>query len=331
MNHGVVMPDRWKRNRPIGIQFSYFSWLIAFAVLGMLSLPSAAADSESKKQLIVHIDDAGMCHAANVATIRALESGAATSASIMMTCSWAKEFTDYARQHPEFCYGVHLTLNSEWSGYRWGPVAGRDKVPSLVDPDGYLWKSVAQVAEHAKASEVEIELRAQIELAKQHGVPISHLDTHMGAVMSRLDIVEVYIKLAMEYDLPMLWLRSMSPEQKNEYPHFAATIARTVEQMDQRKLPVLDHLLQFYGPDDLVAREKIYGDAINHLKDGISLLIIHSALDGPELAAITTSHKRRHQDFELFSRPEQKEILLKKGIDLTSWKQLTIDLRRAAP
>ncbi len=33
---------------------------------------------------------------------------------------------------------------------------------------------------------------------------------------------------------------------------------QTVEQMDQRKLPVLDHLLQFYGPDDLVAREKLY-------------------------------------------------------------------------
>ncbi|MCU0718590.1 MAG: polysaccharide deacetylase family protein [Pirellula sp.] len=327
-NAEVIMPNRLKRNRPVITGVSFFSWLLVIAMLSIVSSHSTAADSTSNKKLIVHIDDAGMCHAANVATIRALESGAVTSTSIMMNCSWAKEFTDYARQHPEFCYGVHLTLNSEWSGYRWGPVAGRDRVPSLVDPDGYLWRSVSQVAEHAKASEVEIELRAQIELAKQHGVPISHLDTHMGAVMSRLDIVEVYIKLAMEYDLPMLWLRTMSAEQKNEYPHFAATMARTVDQMDQRKLPVLDHLLQFYGPDDLVAREKIYSDAIDHLKDGISLLIIHSALDGSELEAITTSHKRRHQDFELFSRPEQKESILKKGIELTSWKQLTQDLRR---
>ncbi|MFN7840350.1 MAG: polysaccharide deacetylase family protein [Pirellula sp.] len=322
------MPDRSKRNRPIKPGFSSWSGLFLIALLSMFSSVSTAADSQLKKKLIVHIDDAGMCHAANVATIRALESGVVTSTSIMMNCSWAKEFTDYARQHPEFCYGVHLTLNSEWSGYRWGPVAGRDKVPSLVDPDGYLWKGVAQVAEHAKASEVEIELRAQIELAKQHGVPISHLDTHMGAVMSRLDIVEVYIKLAMEYDLPMLWLRSMSQEQKSEYPHFAATMARTVDQMDQRKLPVLDYLLQFYGPDDLVVRETIYSDAIDNLKDGISLLIIHSALDGPELEAITTSHKRRHQDFELFSQPEQKESIIKKGIELTSWKQLTKNLRR---
>lgn len=323
------MPHRQKQIRFLQTELTCSAWIFVFVLLSLLSSRSLAVDSESKK-LIVHIDDAGMCHAANVATIQALESGAATSASIMMTCSWAKEFTDYARQHPQYCYGVHLTLNSEWSGYRWGPVAGRDKVPSLVDPDGYLWKGVTQVAEHAKANEVEIELRAQIELAKQQGVQISHLDTHMGAVMSRLDIVDVYIKLAMEYDLPMLWLRSMTDEEKMEYPHFAARMKQTVEQMDQRKLPVLDHLLQFYGPDDLLTREKLYGDAIDQLREGVSLLIIHSAIDGPELQGITTSHKRRHQDYELFSRPEQRERILKKGIELTSWKQLTQGLRRAA-
>ena len=323
------MPHQWKRNRSLKAEPTVSFWGFAFVLLSLFSSLSLADESKPKK-LIVHIDDAGMCHAANVATIRALESGAATSASIMMTCSWAKEFTDYARQHPQYCYGVHLTLNSEWSGYRWGPVAGRDKVPSLVDPDGYLWRGVAQVAEHAKANEVEIELRAQIELAKQQGVSISHLDTHMGAVMSRLDIVDVYVKLAMEYDLPMLWLRSMTDDEVKEYPHFAARMKQTVEQMDQRKLPVLDHLLQFYGPDDLVAREKLYGDAIDQLREGLSLLIIHSAIDGPELQGITTSHKRRHQDYELFSRPEQKENILKKGIELTSWKQLTQELRRGA-
>lgn len=323
------MPHRLKQNRFLRAELNFLTWIIACVLLSLLSSQTLAVEPESKK-LIVHIDDAGMCHAANVATIGALESGAATSASIMMTCSWAKEFTDYARQHPQYCYGVHLTLNSEWSGYRWGPVAGRDKVPSLVDPDGYLWRGVAQVAEHAKANEVEIELRAQIELAKQQGVSISHLDTHMGAVMSRLDIVDVYVKLAMEYDLPMLWLRSMTDDEVKEYPHFAARMKQTVEQMEQRKLPVLDHLLQFYGPDDLVAREKLYGDAIAQLREGVSLLIIHSAIDGPELQGITTSHKRRHQDYELFSRPEQKENMLKKGIELTSWKQLTQELRRAA-
>ena len=223
---------------------------------------------------------------------------------------------------------MHLTLNSEWNGYRWGPVAGRDRVPSLVDPQGYLWGGVEDVAKHAKAEEVEIELRAQIDLAKTLQIPLSHLDTHMGAVLARPDIVEVYVKLALEYDLPLLWLRKMNPLEQAAYPHLASKLSEVVAELDRRRLPTLDAILQFYGGDDLDQREQTYRRAIERLKPGVNQLIIHSAIDGSELAAITTSHARRHQDYELFSSPELKQWIVDQGIELTSWKQLTAEARR---
>src|SRR6202453_1438809 len=90
------------------------------------------------KLIIVHGDDVGVTHSVNAATVTALNSGLVNSASIMVPCPWFPEIADYAKAHQDVDFGLHLPLTAERVYYRWGPVAPRDKVPSLVDENGYF-------------------------------------------------------------------------------------------------------------------------------------------------------------------------------------------------
>src|SRR5688572_7232466 len=130
-----------------------------------------------KKILLLHMDDIGMCPEANTAAENYINQNHIMSAAVMMPCPNAVAFIEWAKKHPVADIGLHLTLTSEWKTYRWPSVTDPSKVPGLIDPQGKLWPEVPAVVTHASASEVETEIRAQIEKCIALGYRPTHIDT----------------------------------------------------------------------------------------------------------------------------------------------------------
>src|SRR5262252_3440508 len=184
---------------------SFFTSLSAQSLLKTLG--ERLGFPRDAKLVIIHADDVGVTHSVNAATIQALETGLVNSASIMVPCPWFPEIADYAKAHSSLDFGLHLTVTSERVYYRWGPVASRDKVPSLVDRDGYFHHDWDQ---HPKIDpqDVERELRAQIERALAMGVQPTHFDSHQYRLIENgKDIFEVFVRLGHEYNVPIFVTR----------------------------------------------------------------------------------------------------------------------------
>lgn len=175
--------------------------IIVFFFFSVVSF-SQKDNSDGKIPILLRLDDIGMCHSVNMAARQVLETGIPVSMSVMVPCPWFAEAAEMLKQYPNVSIGIHLTLNSEWKQYRWGPVSGSQAVPTLVDSVGNFFPSRSKLfGNNPKLSEIETELRAQIEKALKAGLKIDYLDYHMGAAVQTLETRAIVEKLAAEYKL----------------------------------------------------------------------------------------------------------------------------------
>jgi predicted glycoside hydrolase/deacetylase ChbG (UPF0249 family) len=276
--------------------------------------------------VIVHADDIGMCHAANVAFQENYAFGILTSGSLMMPCSWVPEMAAWCRAHPEADVGVHLTLTSEWAGYRWRPISTSDPRSGLVDPDGYLWASVRELFSHMDADAARTEMRAQIDLALSLGIDVTHIDTHMGSVMHPA-LVSAYAQLAVEYRIPAM-LPRIPEERLEEWGVDRLTGQAVMSEMDKLAatgFPVLDHICAAREQGDPL---EVYRSLFDSVPVGITHLLIHPCVSGSDIESITSSAATRIADYRTFLRPELQQYVVKQGIQLVGYRTLRDLIRR---
>jgi len=280
---------------------------IAAAALAGCATAQRPADAEPQGEapdsvyLLIRSDDAGMTHAVNMAMKRLVETGMAVSVSVMFPTPWWQEAVDILRAHPQVSVGVHITLNSEWKNYRWGPVIGPGAASTLVDDHGYFFHSSRDIYENdPDPAQVEAEIRAQIERAVGTGLQIDYVDFHMGTARNNEGMLEIVRRLAEEYDL----LISGFQDETMLDPQYRAA--------PEDK------------PDSLAAM-------VPRLSTRFNVLITHPGLDTPELAALLDMNTgaplqdmamHRQGELDALLSEEFAEALDKGAVRLITFREL---------
>jgi predicted glycoside hydrolase/deacetylase ChbG (UPF0249 family) len=255
------------------------------------------------KLLIVNCDDLGSSRAANVAVYDALRRGLATSATLMVPCPWSR---DAAAMYRGEDVGVHLTLNSEWETYRWGPITHS---PSLLDGDGGFPRTVSDAWDHADIDEVRKECRTQIERAILWGFDVSHLDSHMGTLQLRADFFDVYLEMAVDFDLP-LRMAGASSQHQIGFP-FRRLAA-------EEGVVFTDHFVLC----PVGARRHIERTLFD-LRPGVTEILLHPAVDTDELRSSHPDWPSRVEDYAFHTAdPSFPALVERAGAHLIGFREL---------
>ena len=200
--------------------------------------------SPESRLVLFHADDVGMCHGSNQAFLELAEFGIVKCGSVMVPCPWSPEILSEAQRNPTLDLGVHLTLTSEWSNYRWGAISTRQAQSGLLDPQGYFYHRTHQARAAMNVDAAIAELQTQAARAQEAGLDISHFDTHMGVAFVP-ELLHAYLQLGREYAAPTLMMRDstlyttvlgISAHELGDWAALLATIEATAH-------PIFDHFL----------------------------------------------------------------------------------------
>ena len=297
--------------------FCLFHWTLSFAQ-NAATLAERLGYPAKAKLLIIHADDLAVAHAENLASIKALEQGAVTSASVMVPCPWFPEMAAFAKANPQHDLGLHLTLSSEWLPYRWGPVAPRSEVQSLVDANGYFYPDCEAFGASAKVEELERELRAQIERAKAMGLEPTHFDSHMRCLFyQRPAFFEMYLKLGREYGVPVM--------VGGEFVKNASDAYRT---LITDKDIVVDRTITATPKDFKSGMALFYTHVFQNLEPGVTVLVMHTAFENEEMTGMTAGFPGlwdaawRQADYDFFTSEACRQLIKDQGIQLITWREV---------
>lgn len=281
----------------------------------------------ARKFVVIHADDLGMCHGANAAFAELSRLGMCSSGSVMAPCPWFMEIAEMAAADRALDIGVHLTLTSEMTRYKWRPLTSPPASAGLTGGNGFFFATPAEARVRANPEAVEAELRAQIDAALRAGIDVTHLDDHAGTVLAP-EFCDIYIRIGLDYRLPILITPSLATYgglhnmQGVKAEHYAEHANRALAVGFRLFDRIIETPWQRSEPADIVYRRQI-----EEISPGYTFLALHFTVPGEIEAIDRASSLIRTKEYELFRSQAFRNWMSRQSLAVIAMRGLRDELR----
>ena len=287
-----------------------------------------SGNRDSRRQLIVNADDFGLTKNVSEGILKAIGHGVVTSTSVMANMPTALETVGRLSSVGCRSIGIHLNLTSG--------AAVRSQRTRITDADGTFvgagrvwWLGIIR---RLPVLEIQAELEAQIELLKNQGIEISHIDGHHH-IHILPQLVPIVCALSKKYNIRAVrypytkgyGLVGLERAKWRLLNHYARQ-SRHAFLVNGLAMP--DHFLAWYARGD---------HTLNHLKQtiesigsGVTEVGVHPGFIDETLVGMDSYRTERDFELQALCDPSLSEFLCHRGIGMTNFASLAASHREPA-
>ena len=289
------------------------------------------------RRLIVNADDFGFTAGVNRAIVEAHTHGIVTSSTLMANGRAFEDAVRLAKSVPRLSVGCHVVLiDGE-------PVLDAKLLPSITSAhstggrfrDRLQFFAARALAGRLDSDEIEAEASAQIRKLQSAGLNVSHLDTHKHTHLFPA-VLRPLLRAARACGVRAI-RNPFGPRKPLKSSELLARPSLWTRYAEVRILRTLASTFRDSASrEDLVAPDGTFGIVVTGALDeqlfrGIAAIVpegtwefvCHPGYNDDDLkSAKTRLRASRENELRVLTMPKARELLLRQGIDLISYREL---------
>lgn len=249
------------------------------------------------RKLIINADDYNLTPGVSLGIVEAFKNGVVKSTTVMINMNCLDKNLKMLKDNPNLAVGLHVNFTCG------KPVSKPSSIYSLVDENGNFWRKPGISLPKAEFSHIRTEAIAQLKLAREYGINLTHIDTH-HYYHNDPETCELLAGIAKDEKLAM-----------------RSSTDRTRTIIKGGGLKTTDFFTdKFYG--DEAVNQNILEEIFSALPEGTSELCCHPGYVDEKLLNISSYSYNREKELMVLTSPETKDLLKKYKIDLINFERL---------